>query len=310
MKRYIAALLLIPFLFSGCSDTTDHQPKTEQKKTIVTSFYPLTFITQSIVQGNFEVINLAGNNEIHDFIPTPKDIMALDGAALIVLHGAGLEHAWAEDIMPQWQQKNIPVAIVTKNIPLQSSAVHAHEEEEHDDHEGEEHHDHGGFDPHIWLSPVMAQKMTEVILAEVQKIDPANASIYKKNADELIAKLQAEDVLYAKALSSCARKEAIISHNAFGYLERQYGIALHPIAGISTTDEPSAKLLSELKEEAKEGVYGILTEENRVQRFAQMISKETGLAMFPITTLETNGKPFFEGYAQNRESLSKALQCQ
>lgn len=302
MKRYIAALLLIPFLFSGCSDTTDHQPKTEQKKTIVTSFYPLTFITQSIVQGNFEVINLAGNNEIHDFIPTPKDIMALDGASLIVLHGAGLEHAWAEDTMPQWQQKNIPVAIVTKNIPLQSSAVHEHEEEAHGGNES--------FDPHIWLSPILAQTMVQNILAAVQTIDPANASVYKKNADELIAKLQAEDVLYAKALSSCARKEAIISHNAFGYLERQYGIALHPIAGISTTDEPSAKLLAELKEEAKEGVYGILTEENRVQRFAQMISKETGLVMFPITTLETNGKPFFEGYAQNRESLSKALQCQ
>lgn len=60
------------------------------------------------------------------------------------------------------------------------------------------------------------------------------------------------DRKYAETLDVCQRNEVIVSHDAFRYIARRYGFTTHAIAGLSTMDEPSAKILTELKEEARE----------------------------------------------------------
>ena len=86
------------------------------------------------------------------------------------------------------------------------------------------------------------------------------------------------DQAFKTGLANCANKEFIISHDAYGYLVRRYGFKVHTIAGFSPHDEPSAKILAELKKEAEEeGITHILIEENNVRRFADTLARETGL---------------------------------
>ncbi len=320
-KIFILPLLLFSVSLAGCQSgtkntntpATDSAPKQQvQKLNIVTSFYPLTFFTEQITGGKANVINLAGNNEVHDFRPSPQDIIQLNNADLVVFQGAGLE-PWADDMIPQLQEKSIPTVEVSHDIDLHKMEEHEdeHAEEEEEDEEHEEEHHHGEFDPHTWLDPVLAQQMVNSIVAKINEIDPKNSTFYTQNANTVNKKLQAFDDQYTKTFTHCTHNQAIISHDAFGYVARRYNLDLHPIAGISPHDEPSAALLAELNKEAKAGgVSYILTEENNVKQFAQTLARETGLTMLPVNPLETDSEEFFTGYTKNFNSFKTALGCQ
>ena len=83
-----------------------------------------------------------------------------------------------------------------EGVAFDSHGHDAHEKEDHDahghaEHAKEEHddHDHGEYDPHLWLDPVNAKVMVHKIEETLVELDPANASKYKANADNLAAEL-------------------------------------------------------------------------------------------------------------------------
>ncbi len=189
-----------------------------------------------------------------------------------------------------------------------------HESEKHEDEHDDDHHHHGEFDPHVWLDPILAQKMGDAIIAALARTDIAHVREYEANAGRLRVRLDALDARYSEGLSTCERTEAIVSHDAFGYLARRYAFELHPIAGISTMDEPSAKVLAELSELAEEdGITHILSEATAVQRFAQMLATETGLAVLQVNPLGAGPldpeDDYFDVMQANLLSLRTALGC-
>lgn len=87
-----------------------------------------------------------------------------------------------------------------------SEEEHEHEHGDHEEHE----HSHE-MDPHVWLSPVLAQKEVENITAQIVKQDPDNKEYYEKNSKEYIAKLQDLDKLYRTTVKKRRRKN--LSHS-------------------------------------------------------------------------------------------------
>ena len=324
---------------------------TEEKLNVVTSFYPLAFVLNEIAGDNIELTTLAENQEAHDYRPSPKDIAGIYNADAFVFFGAGME-PWAEDIEHDLEEKNINIIEIAHLVALYELGEgeahddhghedehgheedtheddheeevhddeHGHEEDMHDDHEEEGHddehghddHDHGSFDPHAWISPKHLIEIAQKLEASLTSIDPTNADAYAFNSQALQAKLSTIAQNYADQLSQCSQEEVITSHNAFGYISREYGFHVHSIAGISTHDEPSAKVLAELKEEAEHGIKYILTEQNRSEQFAATLARETGLSMLPVNAMEkgsVKGDNFLDTLEQNLHSFATALEC-
>lgn len=319
MKPSVCSISLISLalVLVGCSSPS--QPpvdqEEQQKPLVVTSFYPLYFFTSQIVGDSAEVINLAGASDVHDYSPSPQDMVGLNTADLVIYLGADLE-PWTDDVIPQLQQSSIPTLAIADHLPMHDMEKDDYENGEHADEgehlEDEDGHHHGGLDPHVWLDPVLAQTVVSEIRNAMITLDTNIAETYQKNADVLLTRLSDLDGMYATGLADCARTEAIISHDAFGYLARRYAFDLHPIAGLSTMDEPSAQVLAELKEEAEEGITHILTEENNVQRFATTLSGETGLSLIKVNPLGAadNATDYFAVMQQNLDSLRTALGCE
>ncbi|MCK5460583.1 zinc ABC transporter substrate-binding protein [Candidatus Gracilibacteria bacterium] len=312
MKKFQIIFLFSFFLtLVGCQNsphkTTISDTTKSEKISVVTSFYPLAFITKQIVGEKGEIVNLSGSTDIHKYRPSPQDIIKLNKADLVVIQGSGLE-PWAEDILPILKQKNKHILEINHNLSLQKMEKPKHHDEKH-----EEHH-HEGFDPHTWLDPVLAQNIVDIITQSLKNIDPKNKTYYRNNAENIKQQFKALDTAYQKTLSSCERNEIITSHDAFGYLARRYGFKAYSIAGLSTHDEPSAHTLAELKNEAKEGITHILTEQNNITRFAETLSDETGLQMLPLNTLGRGTldleKDFFDIMNDNLQTLKTALGCQ
>lgn len=308
--------LLFSVVITGCNQGAEQKtsvPKTAMEKiNVVTSFYPLAFFTQEIAGEHANVINLSGNQSPHSYKISPHDRVLLSNADLVIYQGIGLE-PWAEDIIPELKQKNIAVLQATKNLNIQKMAEKYagldEDESNHDEHKN----NNEELNPHTWLDPILAQKMAQNISQKLIEIDPKNAKEYTKNTEHLIQKLKTLDAEYKTTLAHCKNKKAIVSHDAFGYLESRYGFKLYPIAGVSPSDTPSAKLMAELKNVAEsEHITSILTEENAVKKYVQTLARETGLQMSqanPMGSTPTTGD-YFKIAKDNLKNLSKAFQCQ
>lgn len=339
MKKTLLAVCIV--LLSGCTTNSAAEPNppqdtitdTEQLQ-IVASFYPLAYIAERIAGDKAQITNVVGAADPHDYTLSPSDIVLFEKADVVLLQGASLE-PWGEDIEKQLSDAGTLTVVAEKLDLHEISQAHKEGDEGHDEHEedhheehsdehGDEHetghtdeeshdeHDHGAFDPHTWLDPVLAQEMVVVIQEALRQASPTNADLFDVNASELIEEFISLDNDYKQTLTNCSRSELIFSHDAFSYLAQRYNFTAHAIAGISTQDEPSAKVLSELKQEAAEGITHILTDQTAVDRFAQTLATETGLQMLPINTLATpssEGEDFFTRTKKNLTQISTAIGC-
>ncbi len=303
------------------AETND--PADTTPKTIVASFYPLAYFAEQVVGDGLMVVNLAGATDVHEYSPTPQDMVRLNEADLVLYLEEQFE-PWVGDVIPNLVAAGVPTLEVIEGLELLK--MEEHDEDDHDEHGHEGHedehededdhhgHNHGEYDPHTWLDPVLAQAMIEKITAAVVQIDPANEANYVANAAAVTKRLVALDETYRAGLSACATDEVIVSHDAYGYIAERYDLDLHAIAGLSTQDTPSAKILAELKEEAEEGITHVLVEDNSVKEFAETLARETGLATLPLNplgrgTLDTS-KDYFDVMGDNLESFRMALSCE
>jgi len=323
MKPLSFLLAFTLLLLTGCATEPENSEENQtvvtvdNSKSIVASFYPLAYMAQEIVGNTTTVVNLAGASDVHDFEPSPQDLVRLNKADLVIFQGAELE-PWAEGVIEDLESKNVMTLEVTHDLALAKLEDHDEDHGDEEDHEGEEDeehddHGHGEFDPHTWLDPVLAQDMVDEILAALIEIDAGNQALYKSNAETLKQKFAQLDQNFKTRLANCTNQEVIISHDAFGYIARRYGFETHAIAGISTSDEPSAKILAELKDEAAAGATHILTEQSNVTRFAETLAREAGLTILDVNPLGrgplNENINFIDVMYNNLESFSTALNC-
>lgn len=277
-------------------------PNSLGKFSVVTSFYPLYFFTSQIAGDKASVYNITpAGAEPHNYEPSTRDVATIEDSNLVILHGDKLE-AWGEKIKDIL--RGTAVIISEVGAPLASQTVV----------------EEGATiaDPHVWLDPVLAQKEAQGIAQQLKNIDPSNAAYYEANLQKLINNLDKLDSQYAQGLKSCAKKDIITSHAAFGYMAKRYRLTQIPISGLSPDAEPSPQQLVDVAEFAKKnGVKYIFFESLVSPKLSQTIANEIGaqtLVLNPIEGLSDQelsaGKTYLTEMQNNLTNLKIALQCQ
>lgn len=130
----------------------------------------------------------------------------------------GIVEGWAEQALESAPNDKRIVVEASGGIQLMESKESEHEEEGHEEegHEEEE----SGLDPHIWLSPVLAQQEVLAIQEAFEKADPEHKAAYKANADAYISKLKELDAAFKSGLQNVKHTEFVTQHAAFGYLAK------------------------------------------------------------------------------------------
>lgn len=283
---------IIIFIFQRGSNN----PATmENKITVVTSFYPLYFLTSEIGGDLIEVVNLTpAGVEPHDYDLTSRDMIKIIKSELIVLNGAGLE-TWISKVKENIILSGVRVLVLSDELNDQKI----------------------GNDPHIWLSPVLAAEMGEKIATELIKIDPQNKDYYQSNLTALKTELLNLDSRYKSELENCRRRDFITSHKAFDYMAGEYNLNQVAIAGLSPEEEPSPRRLGEISQLARENEIKYIFFENLVSpKLSQVIANEIGaqtLVLNPIEGLSADdmkkGKNYITEMEANLENLKIALEC-
>ncbi len=283
MKKFLCAIIGCLIILSGCSNgkqVSDEKGKgNPEKLQIITTFYPMYYFTKQVT-GNLANVEILIPNgvEPHDWEPTSKDMISMQEGDLFIYNSQYFE-TWTKKVLDSIDTSNLKVVEASKGMELMDTNA----EEEQDNHEGSE----ATKDPHVWLSPVLAQKEVDNIAEAIAKADPKNKEQYEKNADSLKAKLTDLDRLYKESIDKAPRKEFVTQHAAFGYLAQQYGLKQIPITGLSPDVEPTLPKLAELTDMMKEKeIKVVYFEELTSPKVAKTLANETGAKTEVLNPLE------------------------
>lgn len=263
----IASLASLALLSAGCSafggGTDDGTTR------VSAAFYPLAYVAERVTAGTDTEVDLLTQpgKEPHDLELDVAETARIVKADLVVFQ-SGFQPAVDDTIAQNAEGEQLDAADVVDLLAVDESAadheehgddVHGDDEHEDDEHEGEEH-DHGDVDPHFWQDPLRMAELGDAMAEELAKIDADEAEAYRDNAASLRTDLEALDQAYADGLVSCERDTIVVSHDAFGYLEK-YGLHIASIVGLSPDAEPTGAAIGQLQQLIRtEGITTVFSE--------------------------------------------------
>ncbi|MEH7896808.1 metal ABC transporter solute-binding protein, Zn/Mn family, partial [Bacillus pumilus] len=138
---------------------------------------------------------------------------------------------------------------------------------------------------------------------------------YTKNYEKLKKDLQSLDQEFNTTLSKAKHKEILVSHAAYGYWEKRYGIEQISVLGLSASEEPSQKQLESIVQKAeKHHIQYVIFENNVSSKVSDTIRSEIGAKSLTLKNLESiteddakNGESYVSLMKQNLKTLKTAL---
>jgi zinc transport system substrate-binding protein len=302
----LAVLLCSLTALAGCAKP-EAADRANGKIAVYTSIYPLAYFAEQIGGKRVDVHALVPpGTEPHEFELSTRDMARLSQADVFIYNGAGLE-AWSEQAKQTLDPSRTVQVNATKGVPLLDAKA---EHEEHGEHE----HGHGGVDPHVWLDPKRAMIQARNIRDGLIQADPHHKAEYEANYVKLQQRLNELDRAFADLAKRTPVKTFLVSHAAFEYLADRYGLKQIAIAGLSPTDEPSAKELQALIETAKREKVRVIFFETLVNpKTAETLKREIGAKALTLNPLEgltpeeiKRGENYFTIMEKNRKNLAQA----
>ncbi|MCH4542403.1 iron ABC transporter substrate-binding protein [Ochrobactrum sp. POC9] len=264
-------------LISGAFLWTSANAAFAEKFKAVTTFTVIADIAQNVAgdAATVESITKPGA-EIHNYQPTPGDLIKAQDAKLVLWNGLGLE-LWFEKFFSRL--KDIPSVVVSDGVePIDIS-------------EGPY---SGKPNPHAWMSPNAALIYVDNIRDAFVKNDPQNADIYKANAETYKAKIRATiDPIRAELMAIPEDKRWLVSsEGAFSYLARDFGLKelyLWPInADQQGTPQQVRKVIDAVREN---GITAVFSESTVSPAPAEQVARETGAKYAGVLYVDSLSEP-------------------
>jgi len=268
-RRMIAASVLFLALawgltsFLGKPDPGAPTPAAEPKRfRVVTTFTVIQDIARNVAGTAADVQSITKPGaEIHDYQPTPHDIVKAQEADLVLWNGMNLER-WFERFFEN--VRNVPSAVVTEGIQPIGIA------------EGP----YGGKpNPHAWMSPTNALAYVENIRQALSRHNAANAEVYARNAAAYSERIKAIDAPLRARLAAIPedKRWLVTSEGAFSYLARDYGLKELYLWPINADEQGTPRQVRRVIDEVRKNKIPVVFSESTISdKAAKQVAKETG----------------------------------
>lgn len=258
LPRLLSVLLALSVLPSCKREAAP----TDGKKRILTTFTIIQDIAQNVA-GEAAVVEsiTKPGAEIHDYEPTPRDLVKAQDADLVLWNGLGLER-WFEKFLQQVQ--HVPAVVISDGVEPVSI--------------GEGPYD-GKPNPHAWMSPANAIIYVENIRQALIKLDPANQATYSANAAAYTEKLKAVDAPVRQKLETIPADQRwlVTCEGAFSYLIRNYGMKELYLWPVNADQEGTPQQVQKVMDTVRANRIPVVFSESTISDKAmQQVAKETG----------------------------------
>lgn len=200
---------LIFLLAAACSTPS----KARDKPLALVSIGPYQLLVERVAGDYLDVLTVVPSSaNPHSFEPTARQVTELAKGSIWFRIGEPFE----EKILPIISAKNpdfleLDLRVGIDLIP-ESEGLSCH-------HCAMEH-----LDRHIWMSPKLAAVQVEQIMKALSDRFPEQAGNFQTNGARLIEELLALDAEIEALLKPVEKRQLLVSHPAFGYFCRDYGI--------------------------------------------------------------------------------------
>ncbi|WP_273000810.1 metal ABC transporter solute-binding protein, Zn/Mn family [Hydrogenibacillus schlegelii] len=325
LSQMFVLVALVAFVAAGCgtgagtpkegagegkTNAADATPKAAAEPIrAVATIYPLYDLVKQIGGDGVLVEQLVPPGAApHDFEPTPGDIRKIADADVYFYVGAGFER-WLDKV-----RANVDPAktkLVDVSVGLDLLPGHAHEDGDELDHGHGDVHGTAApgqasettreagpvqsdetpaaapsYDPHIWLSIANLKQIGRTIVAALADLRPEDKATFEANYDALARTLDRIDQTFRDGLKAAKTREFVVSHQAFGYLARDYGLKQISISGLMNEDPTPKELQAIVDEIRAKDIRYIGFESLTESKIARQVQKETQARAVELSTLE------------------------
>ena len=264
IRLKLVGLASLAGLCLALSTALAEEAATKQPFRVLTTFTVIQDIAQNVAgtAAIVESITKPGA-EIHDYQPTPLDIVKAQSADLVLYNGFNLER-WFERFFENVQ--DVPSVVVTDGIEPMGINEGPYT---------------GKPNPHAWMSPANALLYIENILKALVLHDPANADAYTRNAAAYAAEIRALDEPLRQRLQAVPenRRWLVSSEGAFSYLARDYQMREAFLWPINADEQGTPKQVRRVIDLVRENQIPVVFSESTISdRAAKQVAAETGAA--------------------------------
>ena len=309
MKTGICFIIVIPLLWFNLAMAASDLK-------VVVSIKPFHSLVSSVMQGVSEpALLLNGNNSPHTYSLRPSAAVKLQNADLVFWGGKNLEGFLAKAIHSLAAGARVVSFEDTPGLILRP--FRSVKEWQELDPESKNDQDHvkkrkinrlPGNDPHIWLDPLNAQKITQYLVQILSDFDPENAQTYHSNGKKTILRLSDLNIQLETKMSSVSSKPYIVFHDAYQYFEKRY--QLNPIASVIVSSGPSTsvgRLIDIRKKIKNKNVLCIFTEPQFSPKLVQTVTSGTAVKKGILDPIGTSISPGPEMYFTLLNNISHSI---
>jgi zinc/manganese transport system substrate-binding protein len=266
-----------------------------ERLNVVASFSILGDLVRNVGGSSVNVTTLVGpDGDVHVYVPTPADAKKIAEARLVFVNGLGLE-GWLPRLVQSAGNRAVIITATSGIAPLKLGS---------------------DADPHAWQSPLNAKIYVANIRDALIAADPADAGVFRSNAEAYLAKLDALDREVREAIAKIpqSRRKVISTHRAFGYFEAAYGVAFVAPLGVSTESEASARDIAGIITQIRASkIPAVFLENISDPRLIRQIAAETGarvggtLYSDSLTGEKGDSPTYIDMVRHNIKALTSAL---
>lgn len=264
-------------------------------------------MAQEIVGPRAEVHAIASPYQnIHYYQPTPKDVVKVKRADVLIHAGFSLE-MWLDPLVvaagnPKFLgegKASIDVSEGIKPLEVPTSLSRA---------QGDQ---HPFGNSHHWMDPENAKQSVRNISNGLSRLFPDSSEEFRKNADDLIRRIDEKTREWEERLKAWRGTRVVTYHKNWIYFTERFGFEilgeLEPKPGIPPTPKHLASLEALMKER---GVKLVIKESYQEGRTPKKVAGETGAKVIKLAQSvgETKeGKDYISMMEENVRLVEEAL---
>ncbi|CAM05201.1 iron transport protein-binding protein [Saccharopolyspora erythraea NRRL 2338] len=262
-NTFIAVTCALALAATACG-TVAGAPADDGRKHVVTTFTVIADMTRNVAGDKVAVESITKpGTEIHEYEPTPSDLLKGAKADLVLDNGLGLER-WFDRFVQRSEARHVTLTSGVQPMPIRSGQYD------------------GKANPHAWMSPRNAAVYVTNIRDALSRLDPANAATFHANADAYLRRIgEIDQYLRAELARLPGHHRALVTcEGAFSYLARDAGLREAYLWPVNSDEEGTPQQIKDttgfVRDNQVPAVFCESTVNDKAQR---QVAAETGARM-------------------------------
>ncbi len=229
---------------------------------VVTTFTIIADMAANVAGDSADVVSITKPGaEIHNYQPTPKDIVRALGAGLILWNGLNLEQ-WFEKFLANLS--GVPSVVISDGVQPMSIVEGPYS---------------GKPNPHAWMSPAVALIYVDNIARAMAEQDPENAAAYRANAEKYKSEIEARIAPIRESLAAIPENQRwlVTSEGAFSYLARDFNLKELFLWPINADQQGTPQQVRHVIDAVRaNNIKAVFSESTISPAAAKQVARETG----------------------------------